>query len=65
MPDSRTGRLHAIIAKAIPSTVTNYFPLKEDLVFDRAGKIVEMPAAAVAARSPQLNALQSRADGWR
>jgi AcrR family transcriptional regulator len=33
-------------------TVTNYFPRKEDLVFDRAGAVVASLAAAVAARAP-------------
>jgi AcrR family transcriptional regulator len=33
-------------------TVTNYFPRKEDLVFDRAGAIVGGLAAAIAARAP-------------
>jgi AcrR family transcriptional regulator len=33
-------------------TVTNYFPRKEDLVFDRAGAIVAGLAAAIAARAP-------------
>lgn len=33
-------------------TVTNYFPRKEDLVFDRAEAIIESLADAVAARSP-------------
>jgi AcrR family transcriptional regulator len=33
-------------------TVTNYFPRKEDLVFDRAGEIVSGLADAVSARSP-------------
>ena len=33
-------------------TVTNYFPRKEDLVFDRADAIVASLAAAVAARAP-------------
>jgi AcrR family transcriptional regulator len=33
-------------------TVTNYFPRKEDLVFDRAGAIVSGLAAAIAARAP-------------
>src|SRR5579875_2619867 len=33
-------------------TVTNYFPRKEDLVFDRAGEIVSGLARAVAGRSP-------------
>jgi AcrR family transcriptional regulator len=33
-------------------TVTNYFPRKEDLVFDRAGTVVASLAAAVAARAP-------------
>ena len=46
-------------ANVAKMTVTNYFPLKEDLVFDRAGEIVGMLAAAVAARSPQLSALEA------
>src|ERR1700721_2701950 len=33
-------------------TVTNYFPRKEDLVFDRAGGIVTSVAQAVAGRAP-------------
>lgn len=33
-------------------TVTNYFPRKEDLVFDRADAIIGSLAEAVAARSP-------------
>ena len=33
-------------------TVTNYFARKEDLVFDRAGEIIDGMAAAVTARSP-------------
>jgi AcrR family transcriptional regulator len=33
-------------------TVTNYFPRKEDLVFDRAGAVVASLAAAVAGRAP-------------
>jgi AcrR family transcriptional regulator len=33
-------------------TVTNYFPRKEDLVFDRAGGIVRSLADAFAARAP-------------
>jgi AcrR family transcriptional regulator len=33
-------------------TVTNYFPRKEDLVFDRAETVVASLAAAVAARAP-------------
>ncbi len=33
-------------------TVTNYFPRKEDLVFDRAGAVVASLAAAVTARAP-------------
>jgi AcrR family transcriptional regulator len=33
-------------------TVTNYFPRKEDLVFDRADEIIASLAAAVAGRSP-------------
>jgi AcrR family transcriptional regulator len=33
-------------------TVTNYFPRKEDLVFDRAGQMVRGLAEAVAARAP-------------
>jgi AcrR family transcriptional regulator len=33
-------------------TVTNYFPRKEDLVFDRAGEIITSLADAVAARAP-------------
>ena len=33
-------------------TVTNYFPRKEDLVFDRAGGIVSSLAGAVATRAP-------------
>jgi AcrR family transcriptional regulator len=33
-------------------TVTNYFPRKEDLVFDRAGAVVASLAGAVAARAP-------------
>jgi AcrR family transcriptional regulator len=33
-------------------TVTNYFPRKEDLVFDRADEIIASLAAAVAARPP-------------
>jgi AcrR family transcriptional regulator len=33
-------------------TVTNYFPRKEDLVFDRAGAVVAGLAAAFAARAP-------------
>ena len=33
-------------------TVTNYFPRKEDLVFDRAGEIIGSLAQAVAARAP-------------
>jgi len=33
-------------------TVTNYFPRKEDLVFDRAEAIIESLAAAVARRAP-------------
>jgi AcrR family transcriptional regulator len=33
-------------------TVTNYFPRKEDLVFDRAEEIIASLASAVAARAP-------------
>ncbi|HEY1665583.1 MAG TPA: TetR family transcriptional regulator [Trebonia sp.] len=33
-------------------TVTNYFPRKEDLVFDRAGETITSLADAVAARAP-------------
>jgi AcrR family transcriptional regulator len=33
-------------------TVTNYFPRKEDLVFDRAEEIISSLAEAVAARAP-------------
>jgi AcrR family transcriptional regulator len=33
-------------------TVTNYFARKEDLVFDRAGEIIDGLAAVVATRSP-------------
>jgi AcrR family transcriptional regulator len=33
-------------------TVTNYFPRKEDLVFDQAGELIHGLAAAVAGRSP-------------
>src|SRR5215472_17253414 len=33
-------------------TVTNYFPRKEDLVFDRAEAVVRRPADVVAARRP-------------
>jgi len=33
-------------------TVTNYFPRKEDLVFDRAEEIIDSLAAAAAARAP-------------
>ena len=33
-------------------TVTNYFPRKEDLVFDRADEIIASLASAVAARPP-------------
>jgi AcrR family transcriptional regulator len=33
-------------------TVTNYFPRKEDLVFDRAETVVASLAAAIAARAP-------------
>jgi AcrR family transcriptional regulator len=40
-------------------TVTNHFPLKEDLVFDRAGEIVDMVAGAIAARPPEMSALEA------
>ena len=33
-------------------TVTNYFPRKEDLVFDQAGATIRSLAAAVEARAP-------------
>src|SRR5262252_7388777 len=33
-------------------TVTNYFPRKEDLVFDRAANIIGGLAAAIASRNP-------------
>jgi len=33
-------------------TVTNYFPRKEDLVFDRAGEVIRHLADVIAARSP-------------
>jgi AcrR family transcriptional regulator len=38
-------------AEVAKMTVTNYFPLKEDLLFDRAPEIVVLLADAVAARS--------------
>src|ERR1700744_4652627 len=38
-------------------TVTNYFPRKEDLVFDRAEVIIGSLAAAAAARAPGLSLL--------
>src|SRR5215475_14670675 len=33
-------------------TVTNYFPRKEDLVFDRAGAVIRHLAEVIAARAP-------------
>src|SRR3984957_10201380 len=42
----------AAAAGVAKMTVTNYFPRKEDLVFDRAGAVVAGLAAAVAARAP-------------
>jgi AcrR family transcriptional regulator len=42
----------AAAAGVAKMTVTNYFPRKEDLVFDRAGAIVAGLAAAIAARAP-------------
>jgi AcrR family transcriptional regulator len=39
-------------AEVAKMTVTNYFPLKEDLLFDRAPEIVALLADAVAARAP-------------
>jgi AcrR family transcriptional regulator len=42
----------AAAAGVAKMTVTNYFPRKEDLVFDRAGGVVAGLAAAVAARAP-------------
>jgi AcrR family transcriptional regulator len=38
-------------AEVAKMTVTNYFPLKEDLLFDRAPEIVALLADAVAARA--------------
>ena len=38
-------------------TVTNYFPRKEDLVFDRAGASIASLAGAVAARAPGVSLL--------
>jgi AcrR family transcriptional regulator len=38
-------------------TVTNYFPRKEDLVFDRAEAIIASLAVAVAARAPRESML--------
>jgi AcrR family transcriptional regulator len=39
-------------ARVSKMTVTNYFPRKEDLVFDRAEEIIGSLAEAVAARAP-------------
>jgi AcrR family transcriptional regulator len=46
-------------ANVAKMTVTNHFPLKEDLVFDRAGEIVAMLSSAVAGRSEAVSALQA------
>ena len=46
-------------------TVTNYFALKEDLVFDRRAEIVDRLAAAVRTRDPRrpvLDAIRARFD---
>lgn len=40
-------------------TVTNYFALKEDLVFDRRGEIVDRLAAAVRTRDPDGTVLEA------
>jgi AcrR family transcriptional regulator len=40
----------ARLAGVSKMTVTNYFPLKEDLVFDRSAHIIERPAGAVQTR---------------
>ena len=42
----------ADVAGVSKMTVTNYFPRKEDLVFDRAEMLIRSLADAVAARSP-------------
>ncbi|GLZ48760.1 TetR family transcriptional regulator [Actinomycetospora sp. NBRC 106375] len=42
----------AAAAEVAKMTVTNYFPLKEDLLFDRAPEIIAMLADAVTARAP-------------
>ncbi len=48
-------------------TVTNYFPRKEDLVFDRAEVIIRSLADAVAARAPGMSLLAAirRDYAWR
>src|SRR5262245_12374023 len=38
-------------------TVTNYFPRKEDLVFDRAGAVIRHLAEVIAARAPSESML--------
>jgi AcrR family transcriptional regulator len=50
--DSVTIAQVAEAAGVAKMTVTNYFPRKEDLVFDRAEGIVSSLAAAVAGRGP-------------
>lgn len=42
----------AAAAGVAKMTVTNYFPRKEDLVFDRAEGIIRQLASAIAARAP-------------
>src|ERR1700729_3530993 len=46
-------------ASVAKMTVTNYFALKEDLVFDRRAEIVDRLAAAVRTRDPRRPVLDA------
>ena len=46
-------------AQVAKMTVTNYFPLKEDLLFDRAPEIIAMLADAVRDRAPGTTAQEA------
>lgn len=49
----------AAAAGVAKMTVTNYFPRKEDLVFDLAEELISGPADTVAARAPGESALHA------
>jgi AcrR family transcriptional regulator len=52
-------------AEVAKMTVTNYFSLKEDLLFDRASEIIALLADAVSGRAPGVTPEQAVLDVYR